>query len=55
MSWLNTLIPQIVALGYVDKVFWNWGEASAASTCKTDLTNEDGSPTAVLKAYGAIC
>ena len=55
VSWLNTLIPQIVKLGYVDKIFWNCGEASPASTCKTDLTNEDGSPTAILEAYSAIC
>ncbi len=55
ISWLNTLIPQIVKLGYVDKIFWNCGESSSASTCKTDLTNSDGSPTAVLKAYSAIC
>lgn len=55
VSWLNTLIPQIVQLGYVDKVFWNCGESSSASTCKTDLTNDDGGPTAILKAYSAIC
>ena len=55
VSWLNALIPQIVQLGYVDRIFWNCGEASSATTCKTDLTNDDGSPTAVLKAYSAIC
>lgn len=55
ISWLNTLIPQIVELGYVDRIFWNCGESSSASTCKTDLTNNDGSPTAILKAYSAIC
>ncbi len=55
IAWLNTLVPQIVALGYVDKIFWNCGESSTASTCKTELTNNDGSPTAILKAYSAIC
>ena len=55
IAWLNTLVPQIVALGYVDKIFWNCGESSQGSTCKTDLTNNDGSPTAVLEAYSAIC
>ena len=55
VAWLNELVPRIVALGYVDRVFWNCGEASSATSCRTDLTNVDGSPTAVLKAYGAIC
>ena len=55
VAWLNELVPRIVALGYVDRVFWNCGEASSATSCRTDLTNGDGSPTAVLKAYGAIC
>ena len=55
VSWLNTLVPQIVALGYLDRIFWNCGESSPATTCKTDLTNNDGSPTDVLKAYSAIC
>lgn len=32
VSWLNTLVPQIVALGYVDKIFWNCGESSPGST-----------------------
>lgn len=26
IRWMNTLIPQIKALGYVDKIFWNHGE-----------------------------
>ena len=55
VSWLNTLIPEIVALGYVEKIFWNCGESSSATSCKTDLTNDDGSATAVLRAYSAIC
>lgn len=55
ISWLNTLVPQIVALGYVDKIFRNCGESSPGTTCKTDLTNSDGSPSDILKAYGAVC
>ena len=27
IGWMNTLIPQIKALGYVDKIFWNHGES----------------------------
>ena len=26
ISWMQTVIPQIVALGYVDRIFWNSGE-----------------------------
>ena len=26
INWMQTVIPQIVALGYVDRVFWNSGE-----------------------------
>ena len=55
VSWMNTLVPEIVALGYVDKIFWNCGESSPLTACKTDLTNNDGSPTEILKAYGAVC
>ncbi|MCJ1479513.1 hypothetical protein MMC13_008199 [Lambiella insularis] len=28
INWMQTLLPQIVNLGYVDKVFWNSGEWS---------------------------
>ncbi|KAL9116723.1 MAG: hypothetical protein Q9187_006748 [Circinaria calcarea] len=27
INWMQTLLPQIVALGYVDRVFWNHGES----------------------------
>ena len=26
INWMQTVIPQIVALGYVDRIFWNSGE-----------------------------
>lgn len=55
IGWMNTVVPQIAALGYVDKIFWNNGEYSSNPTCKTSLTNDDGSATNLLKAYGAIC
>lgn len=61
VNWMNTLIPQLVALGYVEKIFWNSGEAGLGSDglpdggCNPSLTNPDGSPTQLLSAYGQIC
>ena len=60
IEWMNDVIPGIVALGYVERVFWNSGEAGRLcpdnpGLCKPSLTNDDGSPTALLRAYGAIC
>lgn len=60
ISWANTLIPQIIALGYVDKIFWNCGEQGsgvngAADLCNPSLTNDDGSATDVLKGLASIC
>ena len=60
-GYINTLIPQIIALGYVDKIFWNSGENdtpainNAPSSCNPSLTNADGSATSILNAYGAAC
>ena len=60
-NYINTLIPQILKLGYVEKIFWNSGEAestpinSAPAPCNPSLTNMDGSATAVLQALGAAC
>ena len=39
IAWKNRLVPEIVALGYVDKIFWNCGESSPHTTCKTDLSD----------------
>lgn len=60
VNWMNTLIPQIQALGYVEKIFWNCGESSgslngASASCNPSLTNDDGSATAILTAYGKVC
>lgn len=32
ISWMQSLLPQIVALGYVDRVFWNHGESVRSRT-----------------------
>ena len=53
INWVKTLIPQIATLRYVEKVFWNSGEFGPTNTCNPSLTNEDGSATAVLEAFGA--
>ena len=59
-NWAKTLIPQIQALGYVEKIFWNCGEHApglngAANQCNPSLTNDDGSPTEVLTALASVC
>ena len=61
IDWMNKVIPEIQALGYVEKVFWNCGEKGNAANgmadggCNPSLTNEDGSPTELLLAYGKLC
>lgn len=60
-TYINTLIPEILKLGYVEKIFWNSGESdsapinSAPAPCSPSLTNSDGSFTPVLQALGAAC
>ena len=60
-DYINTLIPQIVALGYVDKIFWNSGEwdatalNAAPSGCNPSLVDASGNATPVLQALGQIC
>ena len=55
VNYAATVIPKIAALGYVDKVFWNCGDAEAADVCNPSLTNEDGSANDILKAYAGAC
>lgn len=61
IQWMNTLLPQIMQLGYVEKVFWNCGEHGAGmdgtpnGPCNPSLTNDDGSPTPLLTAYSKLC
>ena len=60
-DYITTLIPQIIALGYVDKIFWNGGEwdgtamNSAPAPCNPSLTDASGNPTTVLQALGKVC
>jgi len=60
-DYMNTLIPAIMKLGYVEKIFWNSGEwespaiNSAPDHCNPSLVDANGNPTDVLKAYGTVC
>ena len=54
-DYARTIIPRIDALGYVEKIFWNCGDAEPADVCNPSLTNEDGSANDVLKALGGAC
>lgn len=60
-TYISTLIPKILQLGYVEKIFWNSGESdstpinNAPASCSPSLTNSDGSFTPVLQALGAAC
>lgn len=60
-TYINVLIPEILKLGYVEKIFWNSGESDsppingAPAPCSPSLTNSDGSFTPVLQALGAAC
>ncbi|KAL9104504.1 MAG: hypothetical protein Q9163_000535 [Psora crenata] len=61
INWMNQVVRDIQALGYVEKIFWNSGEhgtaanSMAAGSCNPSLTNPDGSPTDLLLAYGQLC
>ena len=60
-TYISTLIPEIMKLGYVEKIFWNSGESDsppingAPASCSPSLVNSDGSFTPVLQALGAAC
>ena len=60
-QYIDVLIPEILKLGYVEKIFWNSGEMDnppingASAPCSSSLTNADGSATPVLQALGAAC
>ena len=60
-EYINTLIPQILALGYVERIFWNSGEwdsspiNSAPAACNPSLTDVNGNPTTVLQVLGQVC
>ncbi|KAL6719028.1 hypothetical protein ACLMJK_003263 [Lecanora helva] len=55
VNYAQTIVPKINALDYVEKIFWNCGDAEAADVCNPSLTNEDGSATDVLKGLGGAC
>ena len=52
-NWMQTLLPKLNQLPYLEKVFWNNGEFGAMSPCQVSLTNGDGTATTLLEAYGA--
>ena len=60
-EYINTLIPQILALGYVERIFWNSGEwdsspiNAAPAACNPSLTDVNGNPTTVLQVLGKVC
>ena len=55
-TYMTQLFPKIVALGYVEKIFWNSGEwdspaiNNAPAACNPALTDASGNATPVLKA-----
>ncbi|KAK0509119.1 hypothetical protein JMJ35_008490 [Cladonia borealis] len=60
-EYINTLILQILALGYVERIFWNSGEwdstpiNAAPAACNPSLTDVNGNPTTVLQVLGQVC
>ncbi|KAK4693257.1 hypothetical protein P7C71_g4107, partial [Lecanoromycetidae sp. Uapishka_2] len=60
-NYIATLIPQILQLGYVDKIFWNSGEwnsppiNNAPAACNPSLVDANGDATDVLKVLGTMC
>lgn len=60
-TYMQDLISQMAATGYVEKVFWNSGEWDAPAingapeACNPALTDASGNPTPVLEALGKIC
>ena len=60
-EYITTLIPQIAALGYVEKIFWNSGEWDSTAindgpaACNPSLTDASGNPTTVLQVLGKVC
>ncbi|KAL8832707.1 MAG: hypothetical protein Q9191_000108 [Dirinaria sp. TL-2023a] len=80
VSWMQNVLGQLRALGYVEKIYWNTGayvslrrflsilplndcsdlmqgslDPNNPDVCNPSLTNEDGSPTALLTAMKQVC
>ena len=60
-TYMQTLFQKIMALGYVEKIFWNSGEwdspaiNGAPDSCNPALTDTSGNPTPVLTALKNSC
>lgn len=60
-NYMGTLIPAILKLGYVEKIFWNSGEWNspaingASDSCNPSLVDANGDATDVLKSLQAVC
>ncbi|KAL8792149.1 MAG: hypothetical protein Q9195_005245 [Heterodermia aff. obscurata] len=54
-AYASEIVPMIDRLGFVEKIFWNCGDAEAADVCNPSLTEEDGSANGVLRALGGAC
>lgn len=60
-QFMNQLFPQIIALGYVEKIFWNSGEWDATpingapSSCNPALTDANGNATPILTSLKNAC
>ncbi|KAI0859827.1 glycosyl hydrolase catalytic core-domain-containing protein [Xylaria cubensis] len=60
INWMNTVVGWASQQSVIERVFWNCGEwgpiySDDANKCNPSLTNNDGSATPLLQAYGAIC
>ncbi|GAP89026.2 putative glycoside superfamily [Rosellinia necatrix] len=60
INWMNTVIGWASQQAVIERVFWNSGEYGTLypdnpGQCNPSLTNFDGTPTALLQAYSAIC
>ena len=60
-TYMQQLFSKIMALGYVEKIFWNSGEWDAPAIngapdkCNPALTDASGNATPVLKALKNVC
>ncbi|KAL8760096.1 MAG: hypothetical protein Q9199_000330 [Rusavskia elegans] len=59
-NYMTTVVNAIKKLDYVEKIFWNGGAygflgPGYENICNPSLTNEDGSPTALLDTYKGLC
>ncbi|KAI1733798.1 glycosyl hydrolase catalytic core-domain-containing protein [Xylaria scruposa] len=60
INWMNTVIGWASQQPVIERVFWNSGEygqiySDDPNKCNPSLTNNDGTATPLLEAYGSIC